>query len=41
MSQDIDNVDTYETITKVNTTKWIPLYAVIDQAYIEESKSPP
>ena len=35
--QDINNMDTYETITKVNTTKWSPIYEVIDEAYIEES----
>ena len=37
MSQDINNIDTYETRTKVNTTKWRPIYEVIDEAYIEES----
>ena len=30
MSQYISNIDTYETITKVNTTKWRPIYEVID-----------
>ena len=30
MSQDIKNIDTYETKTKVNTTKWRPIYEVID-----------
>ena len=38
MSQDINNIDTYETRTKVNTTKWKPIYEVIDEAYIKESK---
>ena len=38
MSQDIKNIDTYETRTKVNTTKWIPIYVAIDEAYIKESK---
>ena len=38
MSQDINNIDTYETIIKVNTTKWRPIYEVIDEAYNEESK---
>ena len=37
MSQDINNIDTYETRTKVNTTKWKPIYEVIDETYIEES----
>ena len=37
MSQDIKNIDTYETRTKFNTTKWRPIYEVIDEAYIEES----
>ena len=37
-SQDIKNIDTYETRTKVNTTKWRPIYEVIDEGYIEESK---
>ena len=38
MSQDINNIDTYETRTKVNTTKWRPIYEVIYEAYIEQSK---
>ena len=38
MSQDIKNIDTYETITTFNTTKWRPIYEVIDEAYIKESK---
>ena len=37
MSQDISNIDTYETRTKVNTKKWRPIYEVIDEAYIKES----
>ena len=37
MSQDIDNIDTYETITKLNIKKWWPIYEVIDEAYIKES----
>ena len=37
-SQDMNNIDNYETIKKVNTTKWRPIYEVIDEAYIEESK---
>ena len=38
MSKDIENIDSYETITKVNTTKWRPIYEVIYEAYIEDSK---
>ena len=38
MSKDIENIETYETRTKVNTTKWRPIYEVIDEAYIKESK---
>ena len=37
MSQDINNIDTYETRTKFNATKWTPIYEVIDEAYIKES----
>ena len=37
MSQDINNIDTYETRIKFNTTKWRPIYEVIDETYIEES----
>ena len=37
MSQDISNIDTYETRTKVNTKKWRPIYEVIDESYIKES----
>ena len=36
-SQDISNIDTYETRTKVNTSKWRTIYEVIDEAYIKES----
>ena len=38
MSQDINNIDTYETRTKVNTKKWRPIYEVIDEAYIKYSE---
>ena len=41
MSKDIENIDTYETRTKFGTTKWRPIYEVIDEAYIEDSKSFP
>ena len=37
MGQDIENIDTYETRTKVNTKKWRPIYEVIYEAYIKES----
>ena len=38
MIQYISNIDTYETRTKVNTTKWRPIYQVIDEAYIKDSR---
>ena len=41
MGRYIKNIDTYETITKVNTIKWRPIYEGIDEAYIEESKISP
>ena len=41
MSKDIENIDTCETRKKVNTTKWRPIYEVIDEAYIEDSKISP
>ena len=37
MSQDIETIDTYENISKVNITQWRPIYEVIDEAYIKES----
>ena len=37
-SQDISNIETYETRIKVNTTKWRLIYEVIDEAYIKYSK---
>ena len=36
--KDIENIDTYETIKKVSTTKWRPIYEVIYEVYIEYSK---
>ena len=39
MSKDINNIDTYETRTKVNTKKWRPIDKVIDEAYIKDSKT--
>ena len=41
MSKEIENIDTYETRTIVNTTKWRPIYEVIDEAYIKGSKVNP
>ena len=41
MSQDIETIDTYETRTKVNIKKWRPIYEVIDEAYIKDSKNFP
>ena len=38
MSKAINNIDTYETRTKVSTNKWRPIYEVIDEAYIKGSK---
>ena len=38
MSIDIENIDTFETITKVNTKKWRPIYEVIDKDYFIGSK---
>ena len=38
MSKDINSIHTYETRTKLNTTKWRPIYEVIDEAYIRGSK---
>ena len=38
MSKDINNIDTYETRTKVSTTKQRPIYEVIYEAYIKGSK---
>ena len=32
MSKDINNIDTYETRTKVSTTKQRPIYELIDKA---------
>ena len=41
MSQDVDNIDTYETRTKDNTKKWRPIFEVIDESYIKDSKISP
>ena len=38
MSKYIENTGTCETITKVNTTIWRPIYEVIDEAYFIGSK---
>ena len=37
VSKDINNLDTYETKTKVNAPKWRPIYEVIDEAYVKYS----
>ena len=37
MSQDIKTIDTPETRNKISITQWIPIYEVIDEAYIKES----
>ena len=37
-SIDIENIDTFETITKLNTTKWRPIHELIDKAYFIGSK---
>ena len=41
MSNDIDNIDTYETRTKVITKEWRHIYEFIDEAYIKDSKTFP
>ena len=38
MSKDINNIGTYENRTKFNTTKWMPIFEVIDEDYIKDSK---
>ena len=38
ISKDIHNIYTYETITKVNTTQWRPIYEVTYEAYIKYYK---
>ena len=38
MSKYIDNIDTYETITKVITKEWRHIYEFIDEAYIKDPK---
>ena len=37
-SKNINIIYTYKTRKKVNTTKWRPIYEVIDKAYIKDSK---
>ena len=34
MRKGIENIDTFENRTKVNTTRSRPIYEVIDEAYI-------
>ena len=38
MSKDINNIDDYEIRTKVNATKWRPIYEVLVEVYIKGSK---
>ena len=38
---DIDKIDTYEIRNKVDTTKWRPIYEVIEEAYFKESEKFP
>ena len=38
MSKYINNIDTSETRTKLNTKKWKAIYEVIYEAYIKGSK---
>ena len=38
MIKDIEIIDTYETRTKGNTTKWRPIHEVIDESYTKDSK---
>ena len=38
MRKDIENIDNFETRTKVNTTKWRPICEVIYEAYIKDFK---
>ena len=40
MRKGIENIDTYETRTKVSTTKWRKIYEVIDGAYSKNSNFP-
>ena len=37
MGKYVENIDTYETRTEVNATKWRPIYEGIDESYIEDS----
>ena len=37
MNIDIENINTFENIIKVNTTQWRTIYKVIEEAYFEES----
>ena len=38
MRKYIDNIETYETRTKINTIKWRRIYEVLDESYIKGSK---
>ena len=37
MNIDIENINTFEKINKVNTTKWRKIYKVIEPYFCEES----
>ena len=37
ISQDIEAIDKYDNRRIVNITQWIPIYEVIDKAYIKDS----
>ena len=38
---DIDKINTFEKINKINTNKWRPIYKVIEEAYFKESEKFP
>ena len=38
MNIDMENIDTFETRTKLNTIRWRPIYEVIDEDYFMGSK---
>ena len=38
MSTDIENIDSFETRSQVNTIEWRLIYEVIDETYIKDSK---
>ena len=38
MNEDIETIDKYENRRIVNKIQWRPIYEVIDEAYIKDSK---